>query len=95
MERLPALINIDGKDYILEETQFSIHAEVLPSWWSFIYRPLDGKGLPPYVHNKHEWYYLCTVDEDKEKAYNDMVERFTTMIGSKTEEMIMIDKFLL
>lgn len=80
METLPGILTFKGKDYILEETQFSEHVEILPGWWSFMYTPLDRDGLPPYVHNKHEWYYLCSVAEKREDAYKDMLERVNTMI---------------
>ena len=80
MKLLPPFLTIKGKDYILAETQFSKHDKVIPGWWSFTYQPLDNTLLPPEVHNKNEWYFLCTVAESKEDAYNDMVERVNTMI---------------
>lgn len=81
MELLPAFLTIKGKDYILKETQFSKHTEVFPGWWEFTYIPLDNSsGLPPKVHNKHEWYFLSAVAESREDACNDMFERVNTMI---------------
>lgn len=81
MDKLPGILTINNQDYILEETQFSKHANLLPGWWSFMYRPLDRRFvLPPNVHNKHEWYYLCTTAPTKEEALADLTERVTTMI---------------
>jgi len=80
MEALPTKLTINGKDYFLEETQFSKHSEILPNWWSFRYTSFDKNELPPYVHNKECWYYLCTTEETKEEAYNDMLERVNSMI---------------
>ena len=81
MDKLPYILTINDQDYILEETQFSKHASLLPGWWSFMYRPLDRQFvLPPNVHDDHDWYYLCTVAENKEDAYKDMVERVNRMI---------------
>ena len=80
METLPTKLKIKGKDYILEESQFSKHSEVAPGWWCFMYRPLDNQGMPPEVHDEHDWYYLCSVAENKEEAYNDMLERVNSMI---------------
>ena len=80
METIPSILTFKGKDYILEETHFSKHIEILPGWWSFMYTPLDSDGLPPYVHNKHEWYFLCTTAPTKEEALADLTERVTTMI---------------
>lgn len=80
MELLPTFLTIKGKDYILEEKQFSKHDKIIPGWWSFTYRQLGNDTWPPEVHNKNEWYFLCAVAESRESAYNDMVERVNTMI---------------
>lgn len=79
MENLPCNLTINGIDYVFVEQQFSEHAKILPNWWSVGYDPIGG-GLPPWVHNKHEWYYLCTTAPTKEEALADLTERVTTMI---------------
>jgi len=79
-DKLPLNLTIDGVDYHLMEQCTSKHDEDFADWWSFMYRRYDGKSLPPNVHSKTEWYYLCSMAPTKEKAYNDLLERVNNMV---------------
>ena len=79
MENLPYNLTINGINYVFVEQQFSEHEEIFPNWWSVRYDPFGG-GPPPWVHNKHKGYYLCTTAPTKEEALADLTERVTTMI---------------
>ena len=79
MENLPYNLTINGINYVFLEEQFSEHSDLLPNWWCVRYEPIGG-GLPPHVHNKECWYYLCTTAPTKEEALADLTERVTTMI---------------
>ena len=79
MENLPCNLTINGINYVFIEQQFSEHCDLLPNWWYIGYEPIEG-GLPPQVHNKEEWYYLCATAPTKEEALDDLTGRINSMI---------------
>lgn len=79
-DKLPTSLTIDGVDYHLMETCTSEHDKHFPNWWSFEYRRYDGKSLPPEVHSKTEWYYLCSIAPTKEEAYKQLLEKVNNMV---------------
>lgn len=79
MENLPCNLTVKGITYVFVEQQFSEHSYLLPNWWNIRYEPIGG-GLPPRVHDKEYWYYLCVTAPTKEEALADLTERVTTMI---------------
>lgn len=80
MRTLPSILNIKGEEYILEECHIPESDKLIPNWWSFSYRQLNN-GLPPRVFNGKYFYFLCSCEETKEAAYNDLLDRVNSMVN--------------
>lgn len=78
IDKLPEILTLDGENYIITEHQVSDDDKFIPGWWQIWYSKSDD-DLPVEVSDGQHYYYLCSCDEDRERAREDMLERINTV----------------
>lgn len=84
---LPKTITLDGVDYHLVERCISEHDIIIPGWWQFWYERHDIRELPPRVSDGKTIYYLTSSAEEKDEAYNDLLERVNNINDEATSKI--------
>ena len=77
MTTRPETLYFNGKTYHLFEHTLEEPLAV-KGWTCFFYAEND-KTIPPEVTNGKSRYFLCTVDSERDNAYNDLLERINKM----------------
>lgn len=80
MKTLPSTLIVNRKNCILAETHIAKSDKFIPGWWTYSYKDLDT-GLPPKVSNGQNCYFLCSCEETKQAAYDDLLNRVNSMVN--------------
>ena len=86
LTQLPPQITSKGKTYDLISEEFTQDG----GWWSYKYVDAQSENpdFPIQAGNNKEIYYLCSMEQTKQKATDDMLERLNTMTEIITEEQV-------
>ena len=91
--RSPPTLIIDGKTYDLTGGKCNESSKMFSNWWWYKYVDSSkNPDMPIQAADNGSMYYLCAMQETKEKAIEDMLERLNSMVEIVTEETLEKEK---
>ena len=93
LKSLPPNLIVDGKTYDLIGGKCNESSKMFSNWWWYKYVDSSkNPDMPIQAADNSSMYYLCAMQETKEKAIADMLERLNSMVEIVTEETLEKEK---